>query len=163
LRSELVSNLQRPLLVLFAAAALVLLIGCINVANLLLTRSAVRERELALRQAMGASRSRLVGQLLVESAELAGGGAVLGLLVAKLTLVEVLRVTPAGVLPPIIELDARALAFSLALSLVTTIAVGLWPAYAATGPRLGRSLREGGRSAAGGVRALRARRSLVIA
>jgi putative ABC transport system permease protein len=163
LRDELVQGLKNPLLVLLAAAGLVLLIGCINVANLLLTRSALREREVVLRQALGASRGRLVGQLLVESAELALGGALLGLLIAKLTLPVILRVAPIGLLPDTIGLDHRVLGFALALTVVTTVLVGLWPALSATRTRLAGSLRDGGRSSSSGMRTLRARRSLVVA
>ena len=163
LQDEVVLGLKNPLYVLLAAAGLVLLIGCINVANLLLTRSTLREREVALRQALGASRSRLVSQLLVESAALAVGGAVLGLIIARLTLRLILRVAPNGLLPATIDLDARVLMFALALAALTTIVVGLWPALSVTRPKLARSLRDGGRSSSGGVRTLRARRSLVVA
>ena len=162
LREELVREVKNPLFVLLAAAGLVLLIGCINVANLLMTRSAIREREVALRQALGASRGRLVGQLLVESAGLAFGGALLGLTIAKLTLRLILRIAPPGLLPPTIGLDTRVLLFALALAALTTLIVGLWPAFAATRARLAGSLRDGGRSSSGGMRALRARRSLVV-
>jgi predicted permease len=163
LRDELVRGIRNPLLVLLAAAGLVLLIGCINVANLLLTRSALREREVALRQALGASRARLIWQLLVESAELAFGGALLGLLIAKLTLGVILRVAPTGLLPATVGLDPRVLTFALALTVLTTLMVGLWPAFTGTRPRLAQTMREGGRASSGGTRALRARRSLVIA
>jgi putative ABC transport system permease protein len=163
LRDELVRGLKNPLFVLLAAAGLVLLIGCINVANLLLTRSALREREVALRQALGASRVRLVSQLLVESALLAIGGALLGLIIAKLTLRVILRVAPTGLLPGTIGLHGRVLAFALGLAALTTIIVGLWPALSVTRLRLARSLRDGGRSSSGGVRTLRTRRSLVVA
>jgi predicted permease len=162
-RDEMVRTIRSPLLVLFAAAGLVLLIGCINVANLLLTRATLREREVALRQALGASRPRLVSQMLVESAELAVGGALLGVLIAHLTLKLIVRDAPAGLLPADLGLDSRVLVFALGLAVVTTLVVGLWPAMAATAPRLSRSLRDGGRSASGGARALRARRSLVVA
>ncbi len=162
LRDELVRGLKGPLLVLLAAAGLVLLIGCINVANLLLTRSALREREVVLRQALGASRGRLVAQLLVESAELALGGALLGLVVAKVTLRVILRVAPSGLLPATIGIDQRALAFALGLTVLTTVVVGLWPALSATRPALAGTLRDGGRSASSGMRALRLRRTLVV-
>jgi putative ABC transport system permease protein len=163
LRDELVRGLVSPLYVLLAAAGLVLLIGCINVANLLFTRSAIREREVALRQALGASRRRLVGQLMVESAELAIAGACLGLLIAKMTLRAILSIAPAGLLPSNIGLDLRVLGFAAALIVLTTFVVGLWPALSATRPRPTGSLHNGARFSTGGHRALRARRALVIA
>jgi putative ABC transport system permease protein len=161
-RDEQVRTLRGPLLVLFAAAGLVLLIGCINVANLLMTRSTLREREVALRQALGASRTRLVTQLLVESAELAIGGALLGIAIAWFTLRVITQTAPNGLLPPV-GLDLKVLVFALGLAVATTLLVGLWPALTATSPRLTDSLRDGARSATGGTRALRARRSLVVA
>jgi predicted permease len=163
LRAESVRGLANPLYVLLAAAGLVLLIGCINVANLLFTRSAIRDREVALRQALGASRRRLVGQLMVESAELAIAGALLGLLIAKLTLRAILAVAPTGLLPTTIGLDVGVLAFAAALIVFTTLIVGLWPALSATRPRLTGPLHDGGRASTGGLRALRARRTLVVA
>ena len=162
-RDEATRTLRNPLLVLLAAAGLVLLIGCINVVNLLLTRSTLREREVALRQALGAARSRLIGQLLVESAELALAGALLGLLIARFVVRLIVRRAPAGLLPPDISLDSRVLVFTLVLAVATTLVAGLWPALAATTPRLAKALRDGGRSSSGGARALRARRMLVVA
>ena len=163
LREELVRTLANPLYVLLAAAGLVLLIGCINVANLLFTRSAIRDREVALRQALGASRRRLVSQLMVESAELAIAGALLGLLIAKLTLRAILAVAPTGLLPTTIDLDLRVMAFAAGLIVFTTLIVGLWPALSATRPRLTGPLHDGGRASTGGLRTLRARRTLVVA
>ena len=162
-RDEATRTLRGPLLVLVAAAALVLLIGCINVVNLLLTRSTLREREVALRQALGASRPRLIAQLLVESGELAIGGALLGLVVARFVVQLIVRRAPAGLLPAEIRLDSSVLVFTLALAVAATLVAGLWPALAATTPRLAGALRDGGRSSSGGMRALRARRSLVVA
>jgi len=161
-RDEATRTLRGPLLVLLAAAGLVLLIGCINVVNLLLTRSTLREREVALRQALGASRSRLVRQLLVESGVLALGGALLGLIVAHFVLRLVVRRAPQGLLPPNIQLDSSVLLFTLVLGFVATLAAGLWPAVATTNPRLAKALRDGGRSSSSGMRALRTRRSLVV-
>ena len=162
-RDELVRTIRNPLLILLAAAGLVLLIGCINVANLLLTRSTLREREVALRQALGASRTRLVSQLLVESAQLAVGGAIVGIGVAHFTLKAIVRTAPTGLLPADMGLDPRVLLFALGLALLTTFVVGLLPALSATNPRLSGSLRDGARSMTGGARALSARRSLVVA
>jgi putative ABC transport system permease protein len=162
-RAEATRTLRSPLLVLLAAAGLVLLIGCINVVNLLLTRATLREREVALRQALGAARSRLTGQLLVESGELALGGALLGLVVAHFVLKLIQRRAPAGLLPADIALDSKVLVFTLLLAVATRVFAGLWPALAASSPRLSRALRDGGRSSSGGARALRARRMLVVA
>jgi putative ABC transport system permease protein len=163
LRDELVLGLANPLYVLLAAAGLVLLIGCINVANLLFTRSAIREREIALRQALGASRRRLIGQMMVESAELAVAGALLGLVIAKVTLRAILAIAPAGLLPAAVGIDTRVLGFAAVLILLTTVVVGLWPALSATRPRLSGPLHDGGRASTGGLRALRSRRTLVVA
>jgi len=125
---ELTRTVKGPLLVLMAAAGLVLLIGCINVANLLITRAAARGREVALRQALGASRWRLVSQLLVESTLLALIGGVLGIAVASLGTRLLLRLAPAGQLPTSIPIDARVLGFALAASLATHLASRASPA-----------------------------------
>jgi len=164
-RDELVRAVRNPLLILFAAAGLVLLIACINVANLLLTRNAVRNHEVALRQALGASRGRLFGQLIVESAALAIAGVAAGMAIALGILRIIARVAPAGLLPQAagIPMNWRMLAFALVLTVVTTLVAGLWPALRATATALARSLRESGRGASEGVRALHARRLLVVA
>ena len=165
-RDELVRTVRSPLLILFAAAGLVLLIACINVANLLLTRNAVRNREVALRQALGAARGRLLGQMLVESAALAMAGVAAGMVIA----LGILRIIawvapPAGLLPQAagIPMNWRMLTFAFALAVLTTLVAGLWPALRATGTALAHSLRESGRGASEGIRALRARRLLVVA
>ncbi|HWJ15068.1 MAG TPA: ABC transporter permease [Gemmatimonadaceae bacterium] len=160
---ELTRTVKGPLLVLMAAAGLVLLIGCINVANLLITRAAARGREVALRQALGASRWRLVSQLLVESTLLALIGGVLGIAVASLGTRLLLRLAPAGQLPTSIPIDARVLGFALAASLATSLIVGIAPALRGTRTWLSQTLRDGGRTSAGSAHAPRLRRVLVVA
>lgn len=149
---------------LMGAVALVLLIACLNVANLLLVRASGREREMAIRGALGARRGRILRQLLSESVLLAGFGGLLGCGVAfflvralkAIAPVEVPRLESAGV-------DAAALAFSLALTLATGVLFGLAPALAAARTSLAHGLRESGRAASGGVRGRRLRSILVAA
>ena len=128
-----VSDVRPILLVLLGAVALVLLIACANVANLLLARSAGRQPEVTLRHALGASRARLVGQLLVESAVLALGGAAVGLLLAWVGLKALTAGLSAG-LPAAggIGLDGNVLLFTLGLSMLTALIFGLTPALQST-------------------------------
>ena len=164
MRAERARTVREPLLILMAGAVLVMLIACTNVASLLLTRNALRHREVALRRALGASRGRLVTQMLVECVALATLGLAAGVGVAQAILRLIVRVAPQGLIPPdmAIPLDWRMLGFALALVTVATLGAGLLPALRLTVSGLARTLREGGRGAAGGVSALRARRLLVV-
>ena len=164
LRDERTRTVREPLLILMAGAALVLLIACTNVASLLLTRNALRHREVALRLALGASRGRLVTQMLVECLALALLGLAAGVGVALAILKLIASVAPEGLIPEdvAIPLDWRMFGFALALVTVATLVAGLLPALRLTVSGLARTLREGGRSAAGGLSALRARRLLVV-
>jgi predicted permease len=164
-QAELVRGTQNPLLILLGASALVLLIGCINVANLLSVRAATRGREVGLRQALGASRGRLVSQLLIESGVLAAIGGTLGLIIAIAGTRVMFTLVPVGLLPRFTgsSVDASVLAFAAALSMLTALVVGLWPALRATDPAVARTLREGGRGSTGGAHGIRVRRALVVA
>ena len=140
-------TLRRSLIVLLGAVAGVLLIACANLANLLLVRTSARQREVAIRAAMGASRGRLVGQFLMESLLLAGAGGLLGVWIAY-AFVAALKVwIPPLILPPEVEvhLDLRAFVFTAALVLVTGILFGIGPALNAVRGDLAVSLKEFGR------------------
>jgi putative ABC transport system permease protein len=158
LRDEVTSPVRSGLLLLLGAVAFVLLIACVNVANLLLSRAAARRREMAVRAAIGAGRARLLGQTLTESLLLGllGGIASLGVAYWGIALLRVLR--PDGV--PVlgldrIALDGRVLFFSLALSLVTAVVFGLLPAWHLATQDVNEALRDGGRSPVGVRRRLR--------
>jgi putative ABC transport system permease protein len=145
------------------AVSFVLLIACANVANLMLARTTTRERELAIRAALGAGRGRLVRQVLTESVVLAAAGGALGLLVAAWG-VDALPSMLAGRLPraDTIRVDTTVMLFALATTMVTALCFGLAPALHATGGPVA-SLKESGRAIAGGTRGRRVRHAIAVA
>jgi putative ABC transport system permease protein len=162
LQDRIVAPMRLALIVFLCAVGLLLLIACANVANLMLARSAAREREMAIRAAMGASRLRLGRQLMTESLILAliGGGA--GLLIAAWGVKLIASLDPAN-FPRIneVNIDGRALVFSLTVSLLTGALFGLAPALQLPNHRLYETLKEGGRGAAP-LRRGRLRQALVV-
>jgi predicted permease len=159
-----VGGSRERLFVLFGAVLLVLLIACVNVANLLLARSTVRARELAIRAALGAGRGRLIRQLLVESLVLSLGAAVVGVIIAY-GLVKALVVLGPADTPRLDQsrVNGIVLAFTLGLGIVSSLLVGLVPALRSAPRSLQGTLRDGGRGTAGGSHRDRLRAVLVAA
>jgi len=164
LEEVLVQGVRPTLLVLFAAVGFVLLIAAVNVANLLLARAAARQKELAVRIALGAGRARLIRQMLTESLLLSGLGGLAGLLLGAWALEGLLAVVPAGSVPRInqVGLDPTVLIFTLAVSLFTGLLFGLLPARQAARALPQEALKAGARSI-GALSRHRTRRALLVA
>ncbi|MFZ0037439.1 MAG: ABC transporter permease [Candidatus Acidiferrales bacterium] len=161
---SLLGGFRRVLYVLLAAVLLLLFIACTNVANLLLARASVREREIAIREAIGASRGRLILQLLIESFVIATAACIAGCAMAYVGLKGVVAAIPADTLPGEAEiaLNPAVLVFSLGVTLATTLLCGLAPAIHAVGHDLHSSLMGSGTGSSAGLRHGRFRTGLVI-
>jgi putative ABC transport system permease protein len=161
---RLLGGYRRRLLILLGAVACVLLIACVNVANLLLARGAARSREIAIRAALGAGRRRIVRQLLTESLVLSLGGAAAGAGLAWLGLRGLVAISPPGV-PRLDQagIDGPALACALGLGLAASLLSGLVPALRTARPDLQSMLKEGGRSVGAGSPRDRVRTGLLVA
>jgi putative ABC transport system permease protein len=151
LLEQIVGDARQSLLALLGAVGVVILIACANVANLLLVRASVREKEIAIRTALGAGKGRLVRQMLAESLVLALGGGALGILLAYLVL-RPIQALSAGSIPRVqdISIDGAVLLFAVVVSIATGVIFGLAPAWQASRPGIAGIMREGGRSSSTG-------------
>jgi len=163
LKENVVGDSGKALLVLLGAVGFVLLVACANVSGLQLARAATRQREIAIRTALGAGRGRLIRQLLTESLMLGAVGGILGVLVASWGVDLLIRIRPAN-LPRLeeVSLDSRVLLFSASLSILAAMLSGLFPALRLSKTSPNEALKEGGRSATGGLKHLRVQRLLVV-
>jgi len=164
LHEQAVGGVRPALVLLLAGVGFVLLMACVNLANLLLARSSVRQREMAIRSALGAERRRLIAQTLVETVMLACMGGAVAILVVSWSMSALLRLAPAD-MPRIGEVhaDVTVLAFTFALSVITGMAIGIVPALAASRPELQSSLKSSGRGSTSGRGQRRLRGVLVVA
>jgi predicted permease len=162
-KEDLVGPQRAELFILFGAVGFVLLIACVNIANLLLARSSGRRREIAIRLAMGASRRRLAGQLLTESLLLSLISGIVALVAVVFLKDAIISVAPADI-PRLNEVDLSAgvLFFAFLMSMLTGVLFGLAPALQATNPNQVENLREGGRGSGAGRRHTRLSRILVV-
>lgn len=158
------SGIQDALWILFGAVGLLLLIACVNVSNLLLSRAAYRRREIAIRASMGASRFRLIRQLLAESLLLGIGGGILGVALAYLGLKGIIAMVPPNTIPDEaqITLNVPVLLFTMAVSLIAALLFGLAPALQLSGRDILTPLKEAGRGTSGGARQRVIRGVLVV-
>jgi putative ABC transport system permease protein len=164
LTNLVVGKFRTTLYIVLAAVGLLLLIGCGNVANLMLARATGREKEFAIRAALGASRWRLIRQLLVESVILAVGGAAIGILFAWGGLKSLVAAIPAEIIPAesVIRLNAPVLAFTLCVAMLTALVFGLVPALQAARRDLNDPLRDSGKGTSSGSRHGRFRDAVVV-
>ena len=161
LREEIAGKTRTALFVLLWASSALLLIACVNVANLLLSRGAARSREVAVRTALGAGRARLIAQFLTESVVLAGLGAVTGLALAAPAMRFLERLVPEAMGTASLTLDWRVLAFAAVIAVAAALAFGLAPAWRGSRLTLQEGLRGGGRGTAG-ARSHRFQHSLIV-
>ncbi len=164
LLEEVTGRFRATLLTVMAAVALLLLIGCGNVANLMLARATGREKEFAVRAVLGAGRLRLVRQLLVESLILAMGGAALGTLMAWGGLKSIVAAMPGDTIPveAVIELNGTVLVFTLCVAVLTAVIFGLFPALQVGRRNLNEPLRDSGKGLGGGTKHSRLRDAVVV-
>src|SRR5712671_6670514 len=164
LTNLVVGRFKMTLFIVLAAVGLLLLIGCGNVANLLLARATTREKEFAIRSALGANRWRLIRQLLVESLILAVGGATVGTFLAWGGLKSLVALMPQNIIPAeaVIRMNMPVLAFTLGVAVLTALVFGLVPALKAARKDLNEPLRDSGKGISGGFRHGRLRDAVVV-